>query len=271
MKSSSNISNRMKEYERVTKSYLMKRTPVIVRLDGVAFHTFTKGMRFPFDNDVLLEAMRQTMLKLCESVPGCVFGYTQSDEITLVLTDYKTLSSSSYYDYVIQKLCSVLASKATLEFNKAFADRVQTVFGLDNSDEAILYRSKLWTGFFDCRVFNLPKEEVQNNLYWRQFDATKNSISQLAQSYFSVSELYKKSSSDKQDMLMLQKGVNWNDLPTVLKRGTSCVRVKESKVDKNGNVKVYFPWKIDREIPIFTKDWNYITDRVYFENDFSDM
>lgn len=267
MSRDSDLAKRMKEYERVSKVYLQKRTPVIVRVDGVAFHTFTKGMILPFDNCVLLEAMRQTMYNLCKWLPGCVFGYTQSDEITFVLTDYKNLSSSAFYDYVVQKLSSIIASKTTLEFNNQFKKRVDVEFKDIDTDIANLYRSRVYTAFFDCRVFNLPKDEVQNELYWRQSDATKNSISQVANYYFTNSELYKKTSSQKQDMLMLQKGINWNDYPVVLKRGTCCIRVKEA--GENGKVK--YPWKIDRVSPIFSKDWKYITDRVYYEGDFINM
>jgi tRNA(His) 5'-end guanylyltransferase len=283
MADTTDIAKRMKDYERVSKTYLTKRTPVIVRVDGVAFHTFSKGMRRPFDDEILLEAMRQTMLTLCKWLPGCVFGYTQSDEITFVLTDYKTLSIGAFYDYVQDKLESIIASKTTLEFNKEFKKRVEIVFKDINTDESNLYRSRIGTALFDCRAFNVPKEDVQNNLYWRQFDASKNSIAQVAQFYFSHKELDKKSTSDQQDMLMTQKGINWNDYPTRLKRGTCCVRKKvikevydtnapvEEGKEREKKTRVTFPWILDIDCPIFTKDWTYITDRVYYQSDFANM
>lgn len=117
-----NLGDRMKEnYENRAKTQLLRRTPVIIRLDGKAFHTFTRGFKKPFD-DILTEAMQQTMLTLFQ---GCVLGYTQSDEITLVLTDYKKLETAAWFDYDIQKVCSVSASIATLAFNRGFLDAIR--------------------------------------------------------------------------------------------------------------------------------------------------
>lgn len=97
----------------------MRRTPVIIRVDGRAFHTFTKGFQKPFD-DVLVRVMQDTMKYLCENIQGCVFGYTQSDEITLILIDYKKLNSEAWFDYEVQKMCSIVASMATMAFNRFF-------------------------------------------------------------------------------------------------------------------------------------------------------
>ena len=101
-----NLGDRMKTYENVTRTYLTRRTPVIIRIDGKAFRSFTRGFEKPFDS-VLVEAMQQTMKYLCENIEGCVLGYTQSDEITLVLCDYKKLTSQAWFDNYIQKICSV--------------------------------------------------------------------------------------------------------------------------------------------------------------------
>ena len=118
---------RMKEfYEQIPKTRLMRRTPVAIRLDGKAFHTFTRGFQKPFDH-VLISAMQRTMKALCENIQGCVFGYTQSDEITLILTDYKKLTSSAWFDYEVQKMCSVAASMATMYFNKFFTEEAYKV------------------------------------------------------------------------------------------------------------------------------------------------
>lgn len=113
----SSLAKRMKQYESVSKSTLVRRMPVIIRLDGRSFHTFTKGFKRPFD-DVLIETMQETMKHLCENIQGCVLGYTQSDEITLVLVDYKNLDSQSWFDNEVQKICSIAASMATMAFNK---------------------------------------------------------------------------------------------------------------------------------------------------------
>ena len=112
--SKDSLGDRMKlYYENRSKTYLTRRTPVIIRLDGCHFHTFTRGFAKPFDKR-LVEAMQETMLELCKTIQGCVLGYTQSDEITLVLVDYKALDTDAWFDYSVQKLCSVSAAMATL-------------------------------------------------------------------------------------------------------------------------------------------------------------
>jgi len=122
----------------------MRRTPVAIRIDGKAFHTFTRGFNKPFD-DVLISAMQDTMKYLCENIQGCVLGYTQSDEITLILVDYKRLNSSAWFDYKVQKMCSIAASMATMAFNKAF-------------NEGVRHRNLDWSGvFIDDELNNIEK------------------------------------------------------------------------------------------------------------------
>ena len=251
---------RMKKYEYVTRTYLVRRTPVIIRLDGKAFHTFTRGFKKPFD-EVLVNAMQKTMKYLCENIQGCVLGYTQSDEITLVLVDYKKLDSAAWFDYNIQKCVSVAASMATLAFNRAFAEEFDK-WGSENFpdwdmggtnapvDKELLklcqtYGNAQTKGaMFDARVFNIPKEEVCNCVLWRQNDATRNSIEMVGQAHFSQSQLHKKTCNQIQDMLMLEKGINWNNVPTHLKRGSCCVRNVDNETGRS-------KWIIDTEIPIF--------------------
>jgi len=124
--SKDNIGDRMKtNYESRSKTFLIRRTPVIIRLDGKAFHTFTKGMIRPFDN-LSTETMRETTKYLCENIQACKMGHTQSDEITLLLTDYDTLTTDAWFNYSVQKMCSISASMATLVFNKIFSSNVIT-------------------------------------------------------------------------------------------------------------------------------------------------
>ena len=119
------LGSRMKNYyESIPKTRLMRRTPVAIRIDGKAFHTFTRGFQKPFD-EVLGNAMARTMEHLCRNIQGCIFGYTQSDEITLILIDYQTLETSAWFDYEVQKICSIAASMATLAFNRYYADEVE--------------------------------------------------------------------------------------------------------------------------------------------------
>ena len=118
------LGKRMKEYyENIPKIKLMRRTPVIIRIDGKAFHTFTRGFKRPFD-EILIKSMQETTKYLCEKIQGCVLGYTQSDEISLLLIDYKNLNSSAWFDYEVQKMCSISASMATMAFNKSFAHEI---------------------------------------------------------------------------------------------------------------------------------------------------
>ena len=272
------LGDRMKNnYENISRYYLTRRMPVIIRIDGKAFHTFTRGFKKPFD-DILVSTMQDTMKYLCENIQGCVLGYTQSDEISLVLTDYAELTTDAWFGNNLQKMCSVSASMATLAFNKFFSSRVQEFmydccdeFGDDvlpekqNDYELAhnVYFKKFNAAMFDSRVFTIPKEEVCNYLIWRQQDATRNSIQSVGQANFSQKELHGKSCNNIQDMLMLQKSINWNDYSTTLKRGSCCIKIDDgiTKYDEVGNICDYIPsskWVIDNEIPIFSQDRNYI-------------
>ena len=272
------LGDRMKNnYENVNRFYLTRRMPVIIRVDMRAGHTFTKGMNKPFD-DVFVKTMQETMEYLCENIQGCVLGYTQSDEISLVLIDYAEITTDAWFGNNLQKMCSVSASMATLAFNKFFSGRVQEFmydccdeFGDDvlpekqNDYELAhnVYFKKFNAAMFDSRVFTIPKEEVCNYLIWRQQDSTRNSIQSVGQANFSQKELHGKSCNNIQDMLMIQKGINWNDYATTLKRGSCCIKVDDglTEYDETGNICGYTQrskWIIDNEIPIFSQDRNYI-------------
>ena len=249
------IEVRMKEYyENIPKTKLMRRTPVIVRIDGRAFHTFTRKFKEPFD-DILIETMQETTKYLCENVQGCVMGYCQSDEITLVLTDYSELDTSAFFDYEVQKLCSVIASMTTKVFNKtlqkvvydkfvydttsakAFTDAV--LFGDFTSEygvDFLVYSKVCFRGAeFDTRCFNIPKEEVTNCVFWRQLDASRNSAQMCGQYYFSQKQLNKKSKFDIIEMLK-EKDFDWGSLPAYKRHGSAVVK-------KDGT------WFIDKEMP----------------------
>lgn len=261
-------------YEEIPKTKLMRRCPVAIRIDGKAFHTFTRKFQKPFD-ETLNRSMQETMKYLCENIQGCVFGYTQSDEITLILVDYKKLTSAAWFDYEVQKMCSIVASMATMAFNKAFAKNADdygrtnvpdwdlggTNECLSKEEEDCLRLAEIYSeaeqkgAMFDARCFNIPKEEVANLIYWRQLDATRNSIQMVGQANFSHKELQNKSCNQIQDMLMTQKDINWNNFPTYQKRGTCCVK-EEKMVD--GQMRS--SWIIDTEIPIFKS-----ADRDYIE------
>lgn len=228
----SDLAKRMKDYESVSKTKLMKRCPVICRIDGKAHHSFTRGFKRPFD-EIYIKSMQETAKYLCENIQGVVLSYQQSDEITLVMVDYKKLNTSPYFDYEVQKLCSIIASMATMAFNKAFEGNMNVwvnscEYPLVNEENLKLYQAYLTSlrhgAMFDARCFNIPKEEVTNLIYWRQLDATRNSIQMVGQANFSHNELQNKSCNMIQDMLMTQRGINWNDFPVYQKRGSCCIR-----------------------------------------------
>lgn len=269
-------------YEQIPKTKLMRRCPVAIRIDGKAFHTFTRGFQKPFD-EVLIKSMQGTMKYLCENIQGCVLGYTQSDEITLILVDYKKLTSSAFFDYEVQKLCSIAASMATMAFNKFFEKYVDE-YRFSKWDGVSNYEDGTWGyiqtllnavdkgAMFDARCFNIPKEEVTNLVYWRQLDASRNSIQMVGQANFSHKKLQNKSCNDIQDMLMTQKGINWNDLPTYQKRGSCCVRNK-IVIESDGVMvtaqlrdtsKSENEWIIDTDIPIFKGEGREYIDRLVF-------
>ena len=267
------LGSRMKEfYESVPKTKLVRRMPVAIRLDGKAFHTFTRGFEKPFD-EVLGKAMRETMKYLCENIQGCVLGYTQSDEITLILIDYKKLTSSAWFDYEVQKMCSIAASMATMAFNRFFREEMDKDLAIPRV-RYNWYTAAINKGaMFDARCFNIPKEEVANLIYWRQLDATRNSIQMVGQANFSHSELQNKSCNQIQEMLFQERDINWNDFPTHLKRGSCCIKSEETTTyaktvhDEVITWATERPhWEIDLEIPIFKgEDRRYINDRILYD------
>ena len=276
MPDTSDLAVRMKGYENVQRHTLTGRMPVLIRVDGKSFHTFTKGMQRPFDM-ILMNAMWETAKYLCDNIMGAKLAYVQSDEITVLLTDYDTLQTQAWFDKNVVKMTSISASMATMAFNKAFMSKLLTneqmqlngalyVTETGAEDEATnewmrTYGNKIGTAMFDSRVWVIPKEEVCNAFIWRQQDATRNSISMVAQSKFSHKQLHKKSANEMQEMLWQEHLLNWNDLDTYLKRGACIVKEHYEKDDMPGVIRSH--WIVDKNIPIFTKDRDYIERFVY--------
>lgn len=231
--SESRLSQRMKRYEKVADGSLTRRMPVIGRIDGKAFHTFTRNMQKPFD-EIFQNNMLGIATELCIEIQGCKLAYVQSDEISLLLTDFDDLNTDAWFDYRVNKMCSIAASLAsvgmTLAYNKV--------------------------ALFDARFFNVPKEDVCNYFVWRQQDATKNSINMYAQSMFGHKDLQGLNGPQLQEKMWSEQKFNWNDAPTIHKRG-ACVRRFE-RCSKNMENPVRTAWEPDMETPIFTQERNYI-------------
>lgn len=201
------LGDRMKaNYENRGKSYLLRRTPVIIRVDGRAFHTYTRQFERPFD-ETLQSAMAHTAMKLCNEAQGAKLAYVQSDEISVLLTDWDNLQTESWFGYNQAKINSISASIATLEFNK-FMRHV----GKPNG------------AMFDARCFNIPREEISNYFLWRARDWYRNSVTMYAGSFFSHKQMHKKTCADLHEM-MHQQGKNWTtDLTPMTRNGTFMCR-----------------------------------------------
>jgi tRNA(His) 5'-end guanylyltransferase len=273
------LGNRMKDfYEDRTRTKLARRTNTIIRIDGKAFHTYTKGLKRPFDFG-LIEDMNKTTEFLCQNIQGAKFGYVQSDEISILITDYDDISTHAWFDGNLQKMASIAASLATAKFNQLRMSRLCKEKGTEGYPIAhdgkllmdiVIENFKL--AMFDARVFQIPyQEEVINYFVWRQQDATRNSISSVAQANFSTKELHGKKTHQMQDMLMLEKGINWNDFTPREKRGSLIRKVehiyykktepimdgKTRVIDENFTYKRNV-WEADPETPIFTQNKAYL-------------
>ena len=249
------LGDRMKRYEIAARTSLPPRMPVILRVDGKAFHSYTRGLRRPFDV-AFMRAMDAVALKLCEEIQGAQLAYVQSDEVSVLVHSYKRHATSAWFDSQVQKMVSVAgataSSKMVMESLKIFGHHKECAF--------------------DARVFVLPESEVCNYFLWRQNDAVRNSIQMLARSLYSHKECHNKNTSELQEMTF-QKGKNWNDLPIGQRRGRVVKRLGEPYSLKlpNGAMAVgrglVESWQVDAEPPIFTADRGYIEQHLPVEEE----
>lgn len=254
------IDIRMKEnYEDRYRFKLTRRMPVIIRIDGKAFHSFTKGFNTPFD-DVLRSAMEHTMVYLCDHIEGCKIGYTQSDEISLLLTDYDELESCAFFDYNIQKIASVAASMATMIFNNKFT-RMANI-----ASDGERYTRVIGGAMFDARCFNIPREEVTNYFFSRQSDAIRNSVYMIGKTYFSHKELQHKNRNDIKEMLAEKHNVHFEDYESRYTIGSCAIKEKYNVQLKDDTFVERSRWIVDPEIPIFAKEGReYIEKYLYLD------
>lgn len=261
--SNDSLGDRMKSYEDCYRTHLPIRMPVILRIDGKAFHSYTKSCKKPVDEG-LVECMNDTAIALCEKVQGCRLAYVQSDEISLLLTNYQSVDTQSWFDNNLQKMVSISAAVASV----TFTENSYKIWGFcDNAEgtgfEGMGYTSAIIkSAYFDSRAFVLPKEDVCNYFIWRQQDATRNSVQMLARSLYSHKECTDKNNSELQEMIF-QKGINWNDCPVPQKRGRCIIKKTSPRTALNPKTGEYMTtdrseWVVDNNIPIFTVDRNYI-------------
>lgn len=248
IESKDSFGDRMKMYEK-SVDLVDSNLPVFVRLDGKAFHTWTKqtfntGAKFekPFDNN-LSNVFAQATIETCKEVGQVIMAYSQSDEVTFLLNGWQTIESQVYFGGKTPKIASVISSIFTAYFND--------YFGLDGLQKL---------AFFDARVWNVPEFEIENIFRWRQQDAKRNSIQGLAQSLYSHKELNGKSQKVQLQMC-LDAGTDWNKLPNLQKWGF-IVYKDYYTIDTGDNDTRRSYWMIDDEIPYFTEDKDYINDRI---------
>ena len=261
------LGDLIKGYEANYNLTLPKRFPTIVRIDGRAFHTLTRKFNKPFDN-VFIKTMQETMLNLCKNIQSVQFGYVESDEISLLI--YETNPEAEpWFGNRLQKICSMTASMATLYFNKSFAKNVESFFekhveyqfrsDTDEQKQYNAYKNSLELGgAFDSRVFVVPESVITPYFIWRQNDATRNSINGLSQKYFSHKQLQGLSCNEMQNKLLTEKDINWNNEPTVNKRGTCAYKVYSVEDSEKSE------WKLDTEMPILMEDRDFIMSKIIY-------
>jgi len=247
MSENDSLGDRAKAYEQVSDTCLTRRIPCLLRMDGKSFHTWTKGLKRPYDDD-LRACMEYATYRLCKDIEGARFAYTQSDEITILLVDYQTVSTEPFFGYRIQKMVSVTASMCTAAFFTAAMKYLPDQL------------KKKGMPKFDARAFTVPKDDVSNVFLWRMQDCVRNSIQSLGRSQFSHKELHGKSCEDLQEMLFTQKNINWNDTPTRYKRGVAFYKAEtdvQAEANK-GTLVARKKWVKDFEMPILTQNFDYV-------------
>lgn len=264
------LDDRMKNaYEYRYRMYLPDRIPVIIRLDGKAFHSFTRGLKKPFDA-LFVKTMQDTMEYLCSNIQGCKFGYVESDEISLCLWSWSKNESDAWFGNNLQKMVSISASMAGVAFNRYWnrnvaeylcAEYCSNCESLITEEEdkyrtTIKNKAEMLMPVFDSRAFIIPAEEVHNYFVWRQNDCMRNSIQGLAQSLYSEREIHRINTSKLQNKMFSEKGVNWNDYSVVERRGTCIYKVPTKVIGLNGETVIRNKWTMDINMPILSKPEN---------------
>jgi len=289
MASRDSLGDRMKWYEEVPRTSLTPRMPMILRVDGRAFHTYVKTLEHESSepwNPLIRDGMTAAAAALMREISGAKIAYLQSDEISLLVTDYDTIASQAWFDKVAQKVCSVGASIVTAAFNRAVLAILLGRYHLrelEGADETVDVGKLPVPAHFDARAFVVPREDVCNYFVWREQDATRNSVSMLARAHFDHERLHGKGWEEMQELLFRERGVNWNDCEVWQKRGWCVVRRTEivtvAELRERGTSVTHDPDVVvdpdlevarsviepDWNIPIFTRDRDYIERHVDLE------
>lgn len=241
------LGDRMKGYERVWNTTLPGRMPVIIRLDGKAFHSYTHGAEKPFD-DKLMKVMDEAAIEVMKEISGCMLSYVQSDEVSILINSYRSLNELPWFANELPKMLSVSAGMMSAHFTA----RSHEIF--DKTKVAV----------FDSRVFVLPESDVNNYFIWRQRDCIRNSINTIAREYFSQKQLFKKNTDDVKKMLLekdvdLEDQLAWEPYYT---RGR-CILKKPKEISPGLSRNV---WTVDRKIPSFVEDRDYVSNFVTKED-----
>jgi tRNA(His) 5'-end guanylyltransferase len=239
------LGDRIKGYEIAARTVLPRRLPVILRVDGKAFHTYTRGLERPFCAALCL-AMDRVAIDLCEEIQGAQFAYVQSDEISVLIHGYKRFSSEPWFANEVQKMASVAASVAAAR--------------MTDESRGVFDQSRL--AHFDARVFVLPEADVCNYFIWRQQDAIRNSIQMLARSLYSHKECDLKNTVELQAMCRA-KGSEWTALPADKRQGRCVVReFYEAPIagwaPGDPEPALRSRWAVDNDVPVFTEDRAYV-------------
>ncbi len=206
------LGDRIKSYERTFSGNALKRMPLMIRVDGRSFHTFTKGLQRPFDKKLML-AMVQSATHVAKEMQGFKVAYVQSDEVTFCLTDYDTIETEGWFGYKLNKVVSISATLMSVAFNKYFENDKMPIF--------------------DSRAFTLPKDDVVNAFLWRAKDWERNSLQMYCRSFFSHKELYKKKREDMHEMLF-EINKNWaTDLSEQERNGTFLINTDNGIVRRD--------------------------------------
>lgn len=263
MSSEDTLGNRMKGYEIAARSVLPNRMPVIVRVDGKAFHTYTRQCRRPFD-DGLSRVMQLTAMELCKQLQGAQIAYVQSDEISVLLHSYKKFASEAWFDNQVQKMTSVAAGIASAYFSVNSYLIWGAGMEMHPDTDTIQY---VRPAVFDARAFVLPESEVCNYFLWRQQDATRNSVQMLARSMYSHKECDNKNVNELRAMCR-EKKVGWDELATYRKHGACIVKKQVSAVmPLTAESFIRTSWDIDLDIPVFSQDREYINRLLVVEEE----